>query len=373
VPETSETNNTLARAIQIGGDLAVSAFTVPTKAGTDTPFVVSDTTANQGGGPVGPTVTQIYLSTNSLIESGDTLIASRAIPGLAAGATSSGSTTATIPLGTAPGLYFLIAKADAGAAVAEALETNNTSVRSIRVGSDLYVSAISLPASGAAGASIVVGDTTANQGGGGSPASVTRFYLSANSTLDAGDVRLDGSRAVPGLPAGGSSAGSTSVTIPASTAAGSFYIIAKADDDSAVGETDETNNTRARNVSIGPDLTISAISVSATSVAAGAGLIVTDSVLNVGAGAAGASTTRFYLSTNTVIDAGDLAIATGRAVPGLGGGASSLGSTSVTIPAGTAAGSYYLIAKADGDGAVAESVETNNTSAAVRIQVTSPL
>ena len=235
------------------------------------------------------------------------------------------------------------------------------------------VSAISVPATGAAGATIVVSDTTANQGGGGSPASVTRFYLSANSTLDAGDVRLDGSRAVPGLPAGASSAGSTSVTIPASTAAGTHYIIAKADDDAAIGETDETNNTRARNVSIGPDLTISTISVSAPSVAAGAGIIITDTTMNLGAGAAGPSATRFYLSTNAAIDAGDLLLAAGRAVPGIGGGGSSSGSTAVTIPAGTAAGRYYLIAKADGDGTVDESVESNNASPVRTIQVTSPL
>ena len=46
-----------------------------------------------------------------------------------------------------------------------------------------------------------------------------------------GDVLLDGSRAVPDLAAGASSAGSTSVTIPAGNAAGTFYLIAKADAD----------------------------------------------------------------------------------------------------------------------------------------------
>jgi hypothetical protein len=33
----------------------------------------------------------------------------------------------------------------------------------------------------------------------------------------------------------------------------------------------------------------------------------------------------------------------------------------VTIPAGTPAGTWYLIAKADADGAVPESFEINNT------------
>jgi hypothetical protein len=48
VAETQETNNTTLRLIQVGGDLVVSAMTVPLKAGAGTSIVVSDTTTNQG-------------------------------------------------------------------------------------------------------------------------------------------------------------------------------------------------------------------------------------------------------------------------------------------------------------------------------------
>ena len=264
----------------------------------------------------------------------------------------------------------LIVTADADGAVTEALETNNTFVRAIPLGSDLYMPALSLPFAGGAGASIVVNDTTANLGGGGSPASITRFYLSANSTLDAGDVRLNESRAVPPLQAGTSSAGSTSVTIPAGTAAGAYFLFARADDDGVVSETSETNNTSSARVTIGPDLSLPTLSASASSVAAGSAMVITDTVANAAGGAAGPSVTRFYLSTNAVFDAGDLLLTPGRSVPAIGAGTSSAGSTSVTIPPGTAAGTYYLFAKADGDGAVGESVETNNVSAARFLQIT---
>jgi subtilase family serine protease len=370
VIESRETNNTQVRAIQIGGDLIVSTVTAPAKAGADAPFVVSDTTTNQGGGPVGPTVTRIYLSANTTLDASDPLVGSRTVPDLTAGAMSAGSTTVTLPPNTLSGSYYLIARADADGSVPEVLETNNTFARAIPIGSDLSVSALALPATAGAGASIVVNDTTANQGGGGSPASSTRFYLSTNSTLDAGDVRLDEFRTVPALAAGASSAGSTSVTIPPGTAAGAYFLFAKADDDNVVGETSETNNTSAGRVTIGPDLTLSTISLSATSVAAGSAVVITDTVANLGAGAALPSVTRFYLSANAVFDAGDLVLAPGRAVPGIGGGTTSMGSTSVTIPADTAAGSYYVFAKADGDGAVGESVETNNVSAARLLQIT---
>ena len=80
--------------------------------------------------------------------------------------------------------------------------------------------------------------------------------------------------------------------------------------------------------------------------------------------------TRFYLSTNTVLDVGDVLLSPGRTVAQLSSGASSAGSTSVTIPASVDAGTYYVIAKADADAGVAESVETNNLSAVRTIRVT---
>jgi subtilase family serine protease len=172
------------------------------------------------------------------------------------------------------------------------------------------------------------------------------------------------------LAPGTSSAGSTTVTIPAGTASGTFFIIARADDLNAVSETSETNNSRSRSISIGPDLSFTSLSLSPAIVKAGANLIVSDTVRNQGAGIAAASATRFYLSVNAGLDGSDVALMPSRAVPQLASGASSSGSTSVTIPLNTSPGTYYVIAQADGDGAVAESAETNNVSAVRSIQVT---
>jgi subtilase family serine protease len=137
-----------------------------------------------------------------------------------------------------------------------------------------------------------------------------------------------------------------------------------------VAETLETNNTRSRSISIGPDLTFSALSLSPTTVAVGGTLTISDTVINQGGGSAGPSTTRFYLSINNVIDSGDVLLPVGRAVPALAAGASSAGSTVVTIPLDTVPRTYYVLAQADGDGAVAESAENNNASTIRTIQVT---
>jgi subtilase family serine protease len=202
-----------------------------------------------------------------------------------------------------------------------------------------------------------VSDTTKNQGGGAAGASTTRFYLSTNTLLDAGDVFLS-DRSVPALAAGASHSAGTAVTIPPGTTGGGYYIIAQADTENAVAETQEGNNLKFVYVQIGPDLIVTALTAP-TSAAAGATITVSDTTRNQGGGGADASTTRFYLSTNTLLDASDVPLGD-RAVPALAAGATHSASTSITIPAGTLAGSYYLIAKADADNTVAETQEANN-------------
>src|SRR5262249_61480025 len=123
----------------------------------------------------------------------------RAAPVLAAGATSSGSTVLAAPAGTATGVYYVLARADANDVVAETQEGNNTTARQLQIGPDLFIAFLSVPGTAAAGGTITVSDTTKNLGGGAAGASTTRFYLSTNSTFDAGDLPL-ASRAVPSLP-----------------------------------------------------------------------------------------------------------------------------------------------------------------------------
>ncbi len=147
--------------------------------------------------------TRFYLSVNATLDAADVLLTGgRSVPGLAAGATSAGSTTLTIPPATVTGTYYLIAKADGDAVVLETQESNNTTLRSLQVGGDLVVTAMTVPLKAGAGTSIVVADTTSNQGAGAVAASTTRFYLSVNAQLDASDLLLTGARAVPALAAG---------------------------------------------------------------------------------------------------------------------------------------------------------------------------
>jgi subtilisin family serine protease len=359
VEETREDNNDLSRTVEIGGDLVVSSLTVPASGGAGSAFVVSDTTKNSGAGSVAASTTRFYFSTNTVLDASDVLLSgSRAVAGLGAGASNTGSTTLIVPATAASGTYYVIAKADADGVAAETEESNNTAQRSIQIGGDLSISALTVPSVGGAGLTLVVSDTTTNKGSGTVPASVTRFYLSTNVTFDAQDTLLPGGRSVPALAASANSAGSTTLTLPSPLGVGRYYIIAKADGDGAIDESQEANNTLARSITLGPDLRISSLTVPFP-VVAGSTVNVTDVVQNQGGEASPATTTRYFLSVNGSLDAGDIPLGS-RQVPGLGPGASSNGTTPVTIPAGTAAGYYYVIALADHDGVVTETDEDNN-------------
>jgi subtilase family serine protease len=358
ISESGETNNTRIALVRIGPDLTVSALTASAIAGPGNSIVVNETTKNVGGGAAdASSSTRFYLSANFTLDAGDFVLEAHGVGPLAPGASTAATTTITIPANVPTGTFYLIAMSDEGNAVAEPLETNNTRFVMLRVGPDLLVSAITAPTRAAAGATISVTDTTKNTGGGGSGPSTTAFYLSANLTLDAGDPRLTGTRAVGSLVADASSVGTTTVALPL-VPPGTWYLMANADDPNAVVETQETNNVRFAGIYIGPDLAVSAVNAP-VSVGAGTTMTVTDTVRNYGADVAAPSTTRYYLSLNGALDAADIRLDAERAVPALGANAVSTGSVSVTVPAGIS-GSYYLLAVADGLGVVPEAIEVNN-------------
>jgi subtilase family serine protease len=360
IAESNEYNNTRISTVAIGPDLGVTGVSAPGLAAAGASVIVSDTTSNQGLGTAPASSTRFFLSSNVSLEAGDAALQARSVPSLPPGATSTGSTTITIPAGTPTGTYYLFAQADAGGHVAEANENNNTRSVLIRIGPDLTVASLTAPTRAAAGGTINITDTTRNVGAGPAPGSSTTFFLSANFVLDATDIRLGPSRQVPPLAANEMSTGTTAVTLP-EVPPGAWMIVAKADEANAVGETQETNNTRFAMVQVGPDLSFLIVTAPYSGVAGGA-ITVSATARNTGGGAAAASIVRFYLSSNVTLDAADLQLDAVRDVPALSPDATHAGTTSVALPAGTAGGRYLLIV-ADAGQAVAESNELNNVAA----------
>jgi subtilase family serine protease len=175
--------------------------------------------------------------------------------------------------------------------------------------------------------------------------------------LSASDQLL-GTRSINALAANESSVGTTLVTLPVGTPAGSYYLYAKADGGNVLNETQEGNNTAVRSFTVGPDLIVSISSVT-WPIPAGTAALVKDTATNRGGAEAGTSVVTYHLSTNYTLDASDQLLAE-RSIDPLPPGATSTATTSMIVPAGTSPGYYYVIAKADGRGAVMESSETNN-------------
>ncbi len=361
VVEVLESNNVALDQIKVGPDLTIVSLTGPTSVGAGQAVSFTDTTKNQGGAPSLASTTRLFLSTNSTLDAGDMALGSRAVPGLSPGASSAGPTVVTIPVATTTGSYYVIAQADADTTNGETSETNNVTRLQVRVGPDLVVSELVVPAVGEAGAALAVTQTVKNQGGAAAPASSARIYLSQNTALDAADQLL-ATRVVPALGAGATSRTTENVTLPEDLAAGTYYVVVSADATEAVVETNESNNTSAAAVRAGADLTVSAVSVSPSTTGEGLTVSVTDTTKNTGGATAPPTTTRLFLSRDGLFDAGDTAVGS-RTVPSLAAGTSSIGATPVTIPAGTTAGLWYVIAVADAPDAVEETAENNNVRA----------
>ena len=251
VEESSESNNTSLESILVGGDLVVADFSMPAVLGVGIPFVATDRTTNAGTTSVGQSATHFFLSVNSSLSADDVLLGSRAVDTLTAGEVSLGNTTLTIPTTTAPGSYYLFAKADAANAVVETQEGNNTDLQLVAVGPDLKPTISSATSPVTAGNTTVVAESVTNRGGNDAPPSMVRYYLSQNNaSLDAADISLAETRSVGVLIPNASSAGQTPVTIPAGTPPGLYYLIVQADGGGTISESSETNNTHQRQIRV---------------------------------------------------------------------------------------------------------------------------
>jgi hypothetical protein len=186
----------------------------------------------------------------------------------------------------------------------------------------------------------------------------------AGTTVTIGGTQFDGTQnastvSFNGVLATATSWSETSIvtTVPAGASTGPLVVIV---------------NGRASNgptfvvVDPSPDLVESVKNPPPEVIAGRGSFTVADRALNQGTLAANPSTTRFYLSANTVKDRNDVLLTGTRAVPALAPGAYSTGTTTVTVPT-MAPGKFYLLACADDLGVVAEGAERNNCVASTAI------
>ena len=126
--------NAKARALNVTlPDLVVSSLRSPSSAAAGASVTVQDSTSNKAPVPAAASTTRYYLSLDAVFDGADVLLGSRSVPALGAKERSNGSAAFTVPLGTTPGKYFLLAVSDAAGAVSEAVENNNSRARSMTI------------------------------------------------------------------------------------------------------------------------------------------------------------------------------------------------------------------------------------------------
>jgi cysteine-rich repeat protein len=422
VTETDETNNCLASTGQMAvtaPDLTESTVTAtPTPIDSNAQLTVTETAVNSTMVDAADSITRFYISADNVKSNDDGAVRNcvdggvtpgRDAGALAAGASSTGSTSFDLCVRDMTGLhrltagtYYVFACADDAQGVAETDETNNCAAAAstiqvtvcgnsvieagegcddgnaiggdgcsatcqIETPADLIESAITDPPSSiTVGGTFNVTETVTNQGQGPAGASQTSFYLSTDRTKSGADPVLAGARGVgPILGGGGTSTGTTAVTIPTAIASGAYYLIACADATNLVSEVDETNNCLAsvNTVTIGGgDLTVTMVSNPPATAINGATFTMSDTTTNSGSVNVGASVTRYFMSSDGIRPTPGSTFIGQRSVSALAAGANDSGSATVQIPS-IAAGTYFILACADKTNVVPEVNEGNNCAA----------
>lgn len=389
--ETDEANNTAVAAplTVLGPDLVAGPISAQASASVGEVITVEESVRASDAGGAAPAVeVGLYLSADPSITPADLLVGWRSVPPLASGASSVAATQVTIPVHLSPGTYYVGAIADdftycwedeletqhcvGGDRAKEPIASNNVAVTGpIAIGgTDLTMTDVSAPGTAASGMPLVVNGSVAASGGGAGPFRIG-YYLSADVVISTADAFL-GYRTVSGLAPGGSSAGETTVTVPAGLVPGTYHLGAIADYQGAIAETSETNNARAGGtvIVVGPDLTISSV-LGPPNAGTGAPFSVTTTVANVGAGASPASFVEVYLSPDAIVTTADRRLAYTQ-VGAIAPGASATWVATVTIPSNEAPGTYYLGAIVDRYNTVKESVESNNSVAGSTVVLAVP-
>ncbi len=371
--EIDETDNVRAEAIQIAVvDLVITGVDAPVSLTVGEAFAISWTVCNQGSGATdGGWYDGIYLSTDAVIDEGDTLIHWQYGSSLEAAESYTHNYAYPGLDSPAVGTYYLLFSADGSDDQIESDEGNNLYQLEVQIDTpDLELTTATAPGVAAMNETIDVSWTVTNLST--TCAALADWYdsicISQDELLDDGDTRLDYRYATDETPlaAGASYTINDSIVVYSDTL-GAQYLLFVADGDYFYQpETDETNNVYALPITLsGTDLTVTSAEAPSAAVL-GETISVSWTVANAGGiDAMGTWYDGIYLSDDDVFDAGtdqSLASYDTSAHRPLVAGGSYAHSLEVTIPQ-TSVGDRYLLVVTDRDSDLTETDETNNACA----------
>ncbi len=352
VPESDETNNsavlTFTSTATPYADLAVTNLQAPASARGGQPATFSWTVTNTGSADAQqPWSDRLVLSPNPVIGDGDELVLATVVhtatlaPGASYTAT---ATVASLSLGLT-GTWYVSVIADVLAQVTEPdTRANNTLLPPVPIAltspfADLQVEVAVAPAQVTEGTPLVLSWRIRNAGDGTTAASQwsDAVYLSADSTLDAGDVLLGLVTHTGAVAAGDSYTVNTSFTAPLGIP-GTYRVLIDTDHLHAVYEGSfEGNNVGVSIATVElreaptPDLVVQSVSGPSVLVA-GASATLTWTVANVGeTTAVGSWSDALYLSRDGSL-IGAFSLASVAHTQALAVGASYTATATITVP-----------------------------------------
>lgn len=206
--------------------------------------------------------------------------------------------------------------------------------------------------------------TVLNRGQAAATGTLLRYYRSGDSTITPSDVQVSAD-SVPALAANGSSAQNT--TVPAPNAAGNYWIGACADPVS--NESDTQNNCSAAvkitvAAATSPDLVVTTIGISNSSLMPYQDFGVSARVLNQGAAPSDTTDLRYFMSADSLISRSDTELGS-VGINGLNPGSTSMQNGQFAAPA--APGTYWVGACVDS--VLNESNTNNNCSDGSQFEV----
>ncbi|MFN6559049.1 MAG: CARDB domain-containing protein [Nostoc sp. ChiSLP01] len=360
IAESNETNNIVAKAIAIKkADLIIQNAINPTVGSVGESIEVSYQVKNQGAGSAGYNQTKFYLSTNTTLSSDDTYLGYDFFSTISAGAYSGVTSTINISDSIAAGNYYLLYQADGNNDIAESSENNNIVAKAIAIKkADLIIQNAMNASVGTVGENIELSYQVKNQGAGSAGYNQTKFYLSINTTLSNDDTYL-GYDFFSTISAGAYSGVTSTINISDSIAAGNYYLLYQADGNNDIAESSENNNIVAKAIAIKKADLIIQNAVNPTTASTGSNIQISYQVKNQGAGNAGYSYTKLYLSKDKILSNEDMLL-NSEYTSSIASGSYSSETFSIQISKTIAGGSYYILYQADGSNNIAESNESNN-------------
>jgi subtilase family serine protease len=352
-PPGAGTNNfgaSLTRLL-VGPDLTPTSASAAAGVAAGMNLSVAYSVKNVGGEGAGPFEVALRLVpvTAVGVPTGDPEIAlgTRALGGLAAGASQAFSDKAPVPAATTAGSYKVRVVVDHAAAVTEADETNNERLTGlVKIARpDFTVTSVRFtPAAVASGANVSVTHTVKNVTtiNGNAPASQSAIYLSQNASF-AGVLAQLATVNVPALASSGAATLVRTVNI-GNLSTGLYFFVVRADDPDAVIEQNDGNNIGiSGGLIVGPDPAITALSVTPAALAPGANLSITASFANLGASVTGDFEVDYVLvPVNPTGPETALTDITDSLNPVGTAGATKTRITTATLPSGLAAGQYQI-------------------------------